>query len=219
MGIRWLAIAWFTIICGGVTGGASISPERVSIYEVPFLCPVAPQIGCGSRSKPVLVDLEANKSVAEAWLNRAGTRMAIVWKRNCKPTERIATLKDLTRKDDFAATELTGTERNEALRDFYSRKGWLRGRDVDHLSQEEAGIVAGRLVKKVRSLVSLSEQQASILKPQFTRIIGRRLTAQLPDRAAAEEEILKVLRKQLSERDVETVQQALKNYRPNHDEP
>jgi len=34
-----------------------IPPARISLYEVPLLCPAAPQIGCGSRAKPVLLSL------------------------------------------------------------------------------------------------------------------------------------------------------------------
>src|SRR6266550_2309017 len=37
-------------------------------------------IGCGSASKPILLDLERQAGVLEAWLNRAGTIIAVVWK-------------------------------------------------------------------------------------------------------------------------------------------
>src|SRR5215831_5535476 len=53
--------------------------DDVSFYKVPLVCPAAPHIGCGSASKPLLVELERSGVVAEAWLNRAGTVMAIVW--------------------------------------------------------------------------------------------------------------------------------------------
>src|SRR5258708_1259674 len=45
----------------------------VSIYKVGLICNAAPNIGCGSRSKPVLLTLEKNPAVKEAWLNRQGT--------------------------------------------------------------------------------------------------------------------------------------------------
>lgn len=54
-----------------------LPPDRVSIYQVSLVCPAAPQIGYGTRAKPVLLALERETTVAEAWLNRAGTLMAI----------------------------------------------------------------------------------------------------------------------------------------------
>src|SRR6516164_3603407 len=58
----------------------TVPADRISIFRVPLVCPAAPQIGCGSASKPILLDLEKQPGVLEAWLNRAGTRIAIVWK-------------------------------------------------------------------------------------------------------------------------------------------
>jgi hypothetical protein len=46
----------------------NIAPDRVSVYSVPLVCPAAPEIGCGSRSKPVLLALERRPEVAQAWL-------------------------------------------------------------------------------------------------------------------------------------------------------
>src|SRR5215813_13252161 len=59
---------------------AHFAPDRISVFKVPLICPAAPQIGCGSASKPILLDLEKQPGVLEAWLNRAGTRIAVVWK-------------------------------------------------------------------------------------------------------------------------------------------
>src|SRR6266849_4002430 len=68
----------------------NVSPRRISLYEVPLVCPAAPEIGCGSRSKPVLLALEQQPAVAEAWLNRAGTVMAVVWKAEAKRKDRTS---------------------------------------------------------------------------------------------------------------------------------
>src|SRR6266446_421878 len=114
-----------------------IAPARISLYEVPLVCPAAPQIGCGSRSKPILLALEREAAVAEAWLNRAGTVMAVVWKPEAKRRERAATLRAIIKKEEFEARELSGTAKKKALKDFLSGDGWLQGRDVDRLSEEE----------------------------------------------------------------------------------
>ncbi|HXL57683.1 MAG TPA: hypothetical protein VN958_15590, partial [Chitinophagaceae bacterium] len=66
-----------------------VQKEIISFYEVPLVCSADPDIGCGSRSKPALLELEKNPSVKEAWLNREGTILAIVWK-NKDETETVA---------------------------------------------------------------------------------------------------------------------------------
>jgi hypothetical protein len=40
--------------------------DRISVFKVPLVCPAAPQIGCGSASKPILLDLEKQPGVLEA---------------------------------------------------------------------------------------------------------------------------------------------------------
>jgi hypothetical protein len=80
------------------TNQTAISPDHVTFYEVPLGCPAAPEIGCGSRSKPILLQLEGEKSVAEAWLNRPGTIMAVVWKPEATRKERAATFEAVTKK-------------------------------------------------------------------------------------------------------------------------
>src|SRR5687768_6562465 len=55
------------------------SPHYVTFYEVQLVCPAAPGIGCGSAAKPLLLELEANRGVREAWLNRKGNIIAVVW--------------------------------------------------------------------------------------------------------------------------------------------
>ena len=57
----------------------SANDEIITFYDAPLVCGAAPAIGCGSRAKPLLVDLERQAAIDEAWLNRAGTIVAIVW--------------------------------------------------------------------------------------------------------------------------------------------
>lgn len=201
----------------GQTNGAPFAPERLSIYKVPLVCPAAPQIGCGSRAKPVLLAFEHQPVVESAWLNHAGTLLAVVWKANTKRKERSAVVKTVSKDQGLDAVELKGEERKGPLGDFLDGS-WLRGSDVDRLSEEEAGIMAGRLLHKIRGLVNLTDEQAKILRDHFTEILKRRLTGELADRESAQEEILKALHQQLSQQEVSHLQEALKDYRPGRDE-
>jgi hypothetical protein len=44
-------------------------------------------LGCGSRAKPLLIDLEQQSGIKEAWLNRTGTIVAIVWRASARAEE------------------------------------------------------------------------------------------------------------------------------------
>ena len=133
----------YATLASAVENAAAATPDRISVFKVPLVCPAAPQIGCGSASKPILLDLERQPGVLEAWLNRAGTIISVVW----KPDSDAETRRNVTAelKEDHA-TELEGKSRDNAVKDFLSGKGWYRGADVDRLSEEEADIIAARLV-------------------------------------------------------------------------
>src|SRR5207249_3492857 len=99
------------------------------------VCPAAPQIGCGSASKPLLLELEHSDVVSEAWLNRAGTLMAVVWSEQSKPRQRNKTLKMILTERNMTATELTVGAKRQLISVFESGKDWYRGADVDRLSE------------------------------------------------------------------------------------
>ena len=86
----------------------ALTPDRVSVFKAPLVCPAAPQIGCGIASKPILLDLEKQSGVLEAWLNRAGTIIAVVWKPDAEADTRGHVAAEL--KED-RATEMEGTAR------------------------------------------------------------------------------------------------------------
>ena len=177
--------------------------QRISLYEVPLVCPAAPQIGCGSRSKPILLALEQQAGVAEAWLNRSGTMIAIV----CKA---------VSEKEGFHARELNGAAKKKALKDFLSGQGWFRGREVDRLSEEEAGIIAGRLVRRIQAKVTVTDETAKALRTEIADVFNRRFTDDQADTEPnLEAQLLKVLRAHLNENDVARLQETLpRNLRP-----
>jgi copper chaperone CopZ len=140
---------------------AALSPGRITVFKAPLVCPAAPQIGCGSASKPILLDLEKQPGVLEAWLNRAGTIVAVVWKSDANAESRSNVAADL--KED-RAIEMDGKSRDDAVKDFLSGKGWYRGADVDRLSEEESTIIAARLVRRVQQETELTKDKAEGLQ-------------------------------------------------------
>jgi hypothetical protein len=150
------------------TGAQLPTPDRASIFKVSLQCPAAPQIGCGSASKPILLQLERDPAVEQAWLNRAGTLIAVVWKSrpNAQTQQDVASRLNSAGccARDAAIKEVLGEARDQALKEFRSGHGWYRGAEVDRLSEEEAGIIATRLVRRVEAKTTLSKNKAEQLR-------------------------------------------------------
>src|SRR5205807_818194 len=157
----------------GAENAMSVTAGRVSVFKAPLVCPAAPQIGCGSASKPILLDLERQPGVLEAWLNRAGTIIAVVWRPESGAETRSKVATGL--KED-RATELQGDSRDKAVQDFLSGKGWYHGADVDRLSEEEADIIAARLVRWVQAKTVLANDKAEGLQRAFSDTLRKDLT-------------------------------------------
>jgi hypothetical protein len=154
---------------------AAVTPDKISVFKAPLVCPAAPQIGCGIASKPILLDLERQPGVLEAWLNRAGTIIAVVWKPDASAEARGHVAAEL--KED-RATEMEGASRDEAVKDFLSGKGWYHGADVDRLSEEEASIIAARLVRWVQAKTGLPKDKAEAMQHDFSETLRKDLTGE-----------------------------------------
>src|SRR5207245_3469613 len=163
----------YATLASAVENAAAATPDRISVFKVPLVGPAAPQIGCGSASKPILLDLERQPVVLEAWLNRAGTIISVVWKPDSDAETRRNVAAEL--KEDHA-TELEGKSRDNAVKDFLSGKGWYRGADVDRLSEEEADIIAARLIRWARAKSSLAKEKAEAVQRAFSEPLGKALT-------------------------------------------
>src|SRR5262249_52525788 len=151
----------------------SIGPERISLFKVSLQCPAAPHIGCGTASKPILLQLEQEPGVAEAWLNRPGTQIAIVW----KPDADTAARRNVAAKLTDDAKEMDDEHRDEALQGFLSGKGWYRSAEVDRLSEEEAGIIAARLIRRVEAKAPLPKEKAQEFQHDLAESWSRCVTS------------------------------------------
>lgn len=153
-----------------IEGSAKVSND-VSLYEVPLVCAAAPQIGCGSKSKPVLLGLEKkNTAVSEAWLNREGTAIAVLWQKGASSQLRKTTAESVFEENNMQVTGLSGQEYKNMLSDFSNKQNWYRGTDVDKLSLEEADVIARRLVSRVNSKTSLSKEKLEKLQSELASV-------------------------------------------------
>ncbi len=146
----------------------SISQETVTFYDVPLVCGAAPSIGCGSRAKPLLLDLERQSAIKEVWLNRTGTIVAIVW--HDEPHMEEAG-KPIFKRHEVEYNELRG-DKPDSLR---IDEGWFRGAEVDHLSLEEAREIAETLVALVGKERLTSIEEAAQIKSDIEHYFRKEL--------------------------------------------
>ena len=190
-----------------LAGENKIQPSKnlISLYQAQLVCPAAPQIGCGSAAKPILLELERDPHVSEAWLNRPGTTIAIVWKERTASRKRAKIVQAVL--NEPKVHELKGSAREQALQTFLAGRDWYRGAEVDRLSEEEAAINAGKLVRKIRELISLTDAKASTLQHEFTAVLARKLT-QGGSREETEAALMKICPQHLEEKDIATLHEA-----------
>ena len=145
----------------------------VTFYKVPLVCSAAPNIGCGSKAKPVLKQLEQISYVAEAWLNHEGSVIAVVRKENANTyiLEENATI--IFTEQNMDVQKVSGKDYDKLLNDFKKRQNWLRPGDVDKLSMIEAGEIAARLAARVNVKTPLSSKISSSLKSDFEDIFKK----------------------------------------------
>ena len=192
----------------GAENATAVTADRVSVFKAPLVCPAAPQIGCGSASKPILLDLEKQPGVFEAWLNRAGTIIAVLWRPESDAQTRSKVATDL--KED-RATELQGDSRGKAVQDFLSGKGWYHGVDVDRLSEEEADIIAARLVRWVQAKSSLAKEKAEGLQRAFAETLRKDLTGEYARLNQKPRRLGDIARDYLNEEQIKIFKQAIKD--------
>ena len=129
----------------------SPATSTISFFRVPLVCEAASHIGCGTRAGPVLAELEREPRVRQAWLNRDGTLLGIVWADEAGDADRV---QSTLRRHGLAGLELEGTE-HERTYESFSVGGWYRPSQLQELSAEEARVIAARLMRRLKQNISL----------------------------------------------------------------
>jgi hypothetical protein len=189
--------------------------DRVTFYDVPLTCPAARGLGCGSAAKPLLLDLERTSIIEEAWLDQAGKTMAIVWARNTATGDRKTALAAITEARGLSIKELTGDARAAATAGLQSGKGWHRGADVDRLSEQEAQIIADRLLARLAAKAPSAKAKTAALRRELTETIGQLLVGNCQSLSECREKVLAIARRQLTSAELAAFTEAVDaGYRP-----
>ncbi|MGQ0827937.1 MAG: hypothetical protein ACT4ON_06045 [Bacteroidota bacterium] len=136
----------------------------ISFYEVPLVCGAAPEIGCGSRIKPLFIDTEKEKQIKESWSNREGTVIAIVWNETDK-NARENLIQPLFKKHTIDAKLIADSDKITGLTASLTGKDqWYKGMDVDKLSLEEAGVIAETMTEFAKKDGLINVEEAAAIK-------------------------------------------------------
>jgi len=144
--------------------------QNVSFYKVPLVCNAATSIGCGSRSKPILLALEKQPEIERAWLKRDGTVIGIVWKPAVTKNQQQLIAKKMFDENKVEILKLNEDESLTVTADFNIPNAWYKGEDVNNLSKEEASIIAEQLVTVFESKSQLSPQQKEHLTKDIINV-------------------------------------------------
>ena len=141
---------------------ASLSADQIAFYNVGLTCPSAPKLGCGSRAKRVLATLTADSHISAAWVNEAGTRLAIGWK---QPFSTLTDdqLNELLGSHGLALNPTPADARGELLASLRANQNWFDAHSIDELSRKESSIIARRLVKRLHTRVPVTPEQSATL--------------------------------------------------------
>ncbi len=140
-----------------------LSNSNISFYKVDLVCNVVSSIGCGSRSKPILLELEKESRIDQVKLNRKGNTLAIRWINN-NITSRAVIIASVFSKYSIVVKEINGKDNHEQSNSFLKdSSNWLDANHIDELSWEEAGVVA-------KQLIAIFEAQAILTSNQKTRL-------------------------------------------------
>lgn len=185
--------------------------NRTSIYKVPLVCPAAPEIGCGSRSKPILQELEQQAAVEEAWLNRVGTLLAVVWKAKTNGETHKQVIQSVAEKRKLSLKELDGKNQKTAVKQFIAGEGWYRNASVDQLSEEEAAIIAKRLVRRIEAKLNLSDETVGNLENAFSGMCKHRFIdgSNISTEGQLEKEFLTIANQYLDEKGIRELKEAV----------
>lgn len=112
---------------------------------------------------------------------------------------------------EHKGSRLSGKEGAKMLADFESGKGWYRGAEVDPLSEEEAGVIAARWVRRLRAKTTLTDEKGEGLQAALSEGLKKCLTGMAAMPGTEEEkgrELRRVASLFLDEKQIEILREA-----------
>jgi hypothetical protein len=164
--------------------------DGFSLFQVPFRCEAAPQIGCGSLAKPILLELERDPAIREAWLNGTGTVVAVVGADASNHESISKAVESVLAKNGVSFSELAGDAYATELKSFTAGTDWYRSADVDALSKMEARTIAQRMAHRVQVGVTLTPEKTAALEDGIAKAFERRFFGSTNGRGSKQEQLI-----------------------------
>ncbi len=221
------ATASFACPCLDAAMHAAVAPsdqvaqsgQDTTFYRVPLMCHAARGLGCGSRAKPVLLDLQKKPNVQEVWLNHTGEILAVVWKPGSHAADRQSVVTAVADAHGVSMDELDPTAREAELTGFRAGTGWHRGTEVDQLSAQEARVIAARLLRRVSSTTPGVQRKMATIQPALTEAIRRQLVGTGASAQQCRDALLASARPHLDKSELAALKDALgRGFQPVGDE-
>jgi hypothetical protein len=118
-----------------------------------------------------LFSLERRPAVAEAWVNRRGTLVAVVWKADSTAATREAVISEIASLHDPPFRELGKAERLDPEHTLAARTSWYRSADTGKLTDEEARIIVERLVRRLVAEAPTAAPKAELLTARLFDVL------------------------------------------------
>lgn len=99
--------------------------------------------------------------------------LAIVPSDNAAPEAAAKAFQRVLLRHKLEPTEVSGKPHRKAARSFRKPGAWLRSADVDRLSEQEAEIIATRLVRRTNAKTPLPREKADALRQALAGIARR----------------------------------------------
>lgn len=136
--------------------------DNISFYSTPLTCAAAPTIGCGSRAKFILLEIQKQKEFVErAWLNRQGTVVAIKWFNNTDEKKKVAIVEKIKVQHNITLQQIDTSKAITPEISFARNSNWFTAATIDQLSIEEAEIIAEKTISGYR--------QKGLINPVFEK--------------------------------------------------
>lgn len=169
----------FTLACISILAScAFVSPsDRLTFYDVDMVCSAAHQIGCGSMAKPLLKAMEETDEIDEAWMDRQGVVVGLVWKEGTSASKQDELTHSLFEKYDIGAKSVNAAGRDTLEKNFRVAGSWYRSAEVDELSKEEAGVIADRIIGMLREGGPVADSIAAPMREEIRQLFADKFVA------------------------------------------
>ncbi len=171
------------------TKGLNSAPKDISFYNVSLSCGAVPTIGCGISTKPVLLELQEQKGIKTASLNRSGTAIAVAWDKAMTKTNRDEIVQPVFDTYGISVDEASGVTYDNFLASIDDDNLWYEGKEVDKLSKEEAAALGKKVTAKIREYRKFSDNTASNMETDIRTFFEGVLTKDYKKNTFEEEDV------------------------------